>query len=138
MDSVSSFFRLTVIRQVKMIRLLTYISSRLRALVAKRDWNEVEEIAKSRKSPIGWEPFFNQTLQAGNQRLAAVFIPKCTNLEPGATITMYEKCGMRVKAAEEAVKIRDAEAWMRLVEAAGKTTIEGREIERLGATVFKK
>lgn len=28
---------------------------RLRALVAKRDWNEIEEIAKSRKSPIGWE-----------------------------------------------------------------------------------
>jgi hypothetical protein len=29
--------------------------SRLRALVAKRDWNEIEEIAKNRKSPIGWE-----------------------------------------------------------------------------------
>ncbi|KAK8123458.1 hypothetical protein PG999_003376 [Apiospora kogelbergensis] len=111
---------------------------RLRALVAKRDWNEVEEISKSRKSPIGWEPFFNQTLQAGNQRLAAVFIPKCTNLEQGAAVTMYEKCGMRVKAAEEAIKIRDAEAWVRLLEAAGKTTVEGREIERLGAAVFKK
>ncbi|RYP61621.1 hypothetical protein DL769_007619 [Monosporascus sp. CRB-8-3] len=111
---------------------------RLRALVAKRDWNEIEEIAKSRKSPIGWEPFFNQTLQAGNQRLAATFIPKCTNLEPGEAIKMYEKCGMRVKAAEEAVKARDADAWTRLLEAAGKTTVEGREIERLGAQVFKK
>lgn len=111
---------------------------RLRALVAKRDWNEVEEISKNRKSPIGWEPFFNQTLQAGNPRLAAVFIPKCTGLEPGANIAMYEKCGMRVKAAEEAVKQRDAEAWMRLLEAAGKTTTEGREIEKLGAAVFKK
>ncbi|RYP47332.1 hypothetical protein DL768_006583 [Monosporascus sp. mg162] len=111
---------------------------RLRALVAKRDWNEIEEIAKSRKSPIGWEPFFNQTLQAGNQRLAATFIPKCTNLEPGEAIKMYEKCGMRVKAAEEAVKARDADAWTRLLAAAGKTTVEGREIERLGAQVFKK
>ncbi|RYP17815.1 hypothetical protein DL765_004299 [Monosporascus sp. GIB2] len=111
---------------------------RLRALVAKRDWNEIEEIAKSRKSPIGWEPFFNQTLQAGNQRLAATFIPKCANLEPGEAIKMYEKCGMRVKAAEEAVKARDADAWTRLLEAAGKTTVEGREIERLGAQVFKK
>lgn len=51
---------------------------------------------------------------------------------------MYEKCGMRVKAAEEAVKQRDAEAWMRLLEAAGKTTTEGREIEKLGAAIFKK
>ncbi|RYP92214.1 hypothetical protein DL770_001633 [Monosporascus sp. CRB-9-2] len=111
---------------------------RLRALVAKRDWNEIEEIAKGRKSPIGWEPFFNQTLQAGNPRLAATFIPKCTNLEPGEAIKMYEKCGMRVKAAEEAVKARDADAWARLLEAAGKSTVEGREIERLGAQVFKK
>ncbi|KAI1824869.1 vacuolar protein sorting-associated protein [Xylaria intraflava] len=111
---------------------------RLRALVAKRDWNEIEDIAKSRKSPIGWEPFFNLILQAGNARLAATFIPKCTNLEPGAAITMYEKCGMRVKAAEEAVKAKDADAWVRLLEAAGKTTSEGREIERLGTQVFKK
>ena len=28
---------------------------RLRALVAKRDWAELEEMAKNRKSPIGWE-----------------------------------------------------------------------------------
>lgn len=143
--------------------------NRLRALVAKRDWNEVEEIAKNRKSPIGWEvrkvqtyitnppiiiifpqnpkltiekttpqPFFNLVLQAGNARLASVFVPKCTNLEPGAAVTMYEKCGMRVKAAEEAVKAKDADAWMRLLEAAGKTTPEGREIDKLGAQVFKK
>lgn len=45
---------------------------------------------------------------------------------------------MRVKAAEEAIKARDAESWSRLLEVAGKTTMEGREIERLGAQVFKK
>ena len=28
---------------------------RLRALVAKRDWGELEEIGKNKKSPIGWE-----------------------------------------------------------------------------------
>ncbi|KAH9906444.1 vacuolar protein sorting-associated protein 16 [Xylariomycetidae sp. FL2044] len=112
---------------------------RLRALVAKRDFNEIEDISKNRKSPIGWEPFFNQVLQAGNPNLAAKFIPKCTNLEPGAAVAMYEKCGQRVKAAEEAVKMKDAEAWMRLLEAAGgKNTPDGREIERLGAQVFKK
>ena len=32
---------------------------RLRALVAKRDWGELEEIAKSHKSPIGWEVCFS-------------------------------------------------------------------------------
>ena len=51
---------------------------------------------------------------------------------------MYEKCGMRVRAAEEAVKIKDAETWAKLLEAAGRNTQEGREIERLGMAVFKK
>ena len=51
---------------------------------------------------------------------------------------MYEKCEMRVKAAEEAVKSKDMEAWQRLLEAAGKGTPEGREIERLGQTAFAK
>jgi hypothetical protein len=46
---------------------------------------------------------------------------------------MYEKCGMRVKAAEEAVKIKDVETVDRLRVAAGVGTIEAREIERLGA-----
>ena len=109
---------------------------RLRALVAKRDWAEIEEISRTRRSPIGWEPFYNLTLQAGNPRLAAVFVPKCTGLEQGMTITMYEKCGMRVKAAEEAVRLKDREAWGRLLEVAGRGSVEGREIERVGA-VFK-
>ena len=84
------------------------------------------------------QPFFNLTLQAGNPRLAAVFVPKCTGLEAGETITMYEKCGMRVRAAEEAVRLKDAEAWQRLLEAAGRGSQEGREIERLGLAAFKR
>ncbi|KAF4120359.1 vacuolar protein sorting-associated protein 16 [Geosmithia morbida] len=111
---------------------------RLRALVAKRDWHEIEDISKSRNSPIGWEPYFDLVLQAGNQKVAAIFIPKCTRLEQGATIEMYEKCGMRLRAAEEATRLKDAEAWQRLLEAAGRDTQEGREIERLGNAVFKK
>ncbi len=85
------------------------------------------------------QPFFNQTLQAGNPRLAAAFVPKCAGLEPGAAVAMYEKCGMRVRAAEEAVRARDADAWARLLEAAGgRNTAEGGEIDKLGAQVFNK
>lgn len=40
---------------------------------------------------------------------------------------------MRVKAAEEAVKIKDVEAVDRLRDAAGVGTVEGREIDKLGA-----
>lgn len=33
----------------------TYWWIRLRALVSRRDWSELEEVSKQRKSPIGWE-----------------------------------------------------------------------------------
>ena len=46
---------------------------------------------------------------------------------------MYEKCGMRVRAAEEAVRRKDDAAWQRLLAAAGRGSQEGREMERLGA-----
>lgn len=46
---------------------------------------------------------------------------------------MWEKCGMLVKAAEEAVKAKDVAAVDRFRAAAGVGTVEGREIERLGA-----
>ena len=67
-----------------------------------------------------------------------MFVPKCTGLEAGETITMYEKCGMRVRAAEEAVRLKDAESWQRLLEAAGRGSQEGREIERVGHATFKR
>ncbi|KAJ9216016.1 hypothetical protein DTO166G4_2260 [Paecilomyces variotii] len=85
----------------------TYWWIRLRALVAKRDWGEIEEIAKIKKSPIGWEPFYNEILGAGNTKLASNFVPKCTNLPVADRIEMWVKCGMVVKAAEEAHKAKD-------------------------------
>jgi len=50
-------------------------------------------------------------------------------------VAMYEKCGMRVKAAEEAVKMKDAETVERLRQAAGVGSVEAREIERIGAVL---
>jgi hypothetical protein len=41
---------------------------RLRALVAKRDWGELEEIAKLKKSPIGWEVRQSIILNYWNRR----------------------------------------------------------------------
>lgn len=85
----------------------TYAYIRLRALVAARHWNELEESAKQKKSPIGWEPFFNEILAAGNTRVASVFIPKCTNLTVAERVDMWIKCGLVVKAGEEAFKAKD-------------------------------
>jgi vacuolar protein sorting-associated protein 16 len=102
---------------------------RLRALVQKRDFAELEEVGtKNRKSPIGWEvcvycflfllsayltkdqPFFNEILSAGNPKSASHFIPKCTSLPVQDRIDMWVKCGLLVKAGEEAVKSKDVAA----------------------------
>ncbi|KAJ5489128.1 hypothetical protein N7539_004018 [Penicillium diatomitis] len=80
---------------------------RLRALVAKRDWGELEEMAKTKKSPIGWVPFYNEILGAGNTKLASLFVSKCTHLPVPDRIEMWVKCGMIVKAGEEAHKMKD-------------------------------
>lgn len=104
---------------------------RLRALVAKRDWSELEDLAnKNRKSSIGWEPYYNEILGAGKPELAGgTFVAKCTGLAPRERSEMYVKCGMVAKAAEELAKARDAEG---LEELRGKTRGSGAaEIDRM-------
>jgi vacuolar protein sorting-associated protein 16 len=86
----------------------THAWLRLRGLVAARHWGELEETAKQKRSAIGWEPFFNEVLSAGNPRLAALFVPKCTTLTPAERVEMWVKCGLVVKAGEEALKAKDA------------------------------
>ncbi|KAL4761161.1 tethering complex subunit VPS16 [Aspergillus foveolatus] len=111
----------------------TYWWLRLRALVAKRDWGELEEIGKIKKSPIGWEPFYNEILGAGNTKLASVFVPKCTNLPAEERIEMWVKCGMIVKAGEEAFKAKDIYTLELLQgKASGPSAVEiGRMINQL-------
>ena len=84
---------------------------RLRALVAARNWNELEDIAgKNRKSVIGWEPYFNEILGAGNTKLAGgIFVAKCTGLTARERSEMWVKCGMLTRAGEELVRAKDIE-----------------------------
>jgi hypothetical protein len=108
--------------------ILTYLH-RLRALVAARNWSEIETISGTRKSPIGWEPFFNALLTAGNPRLASVFIPKITATS-AEKVEMWIKCGMIKQAAEEAVKSKDVKKLEELKGLSNKPG-EATEIERL-------
>lgn len=107
----------------------SYTWLRLRALVASRRFIDIEEWAKAKKSPIGWEPFFNEVLAAGNTRVASLFIPKCTQLTVAERVEMWVKCGLLVKAGEEASKAKDRELLLSLRDkASGSAAVE---IERL-------
>ncbi|KAF2189089.1 vacuolar protein sorting-associated protein 16 [Zopfia rhizophila CBS 207.26] len=102
---------------------------RLRALVAARHWYELEELSKQKKSPIGWEHFFNEILAAGNTRVASNFINKCTGLTAGERVEMWIKCGLLVKAGEEALKAKDR---AKLEELRGRASgSAGVELERM-------
>ncbi len=75
------------------------------------------------------QPFYNETLGAGNTRLASTFIPKCTNLTVTERVEMWVKCGMIVKAGEEALKAKDLNTLQDLSsKATGQQAVE---IERM-------
>ncbi|QIW94598.1 hypothetical protein AMS68_000116 [Peltaster fructicola] len=80
---------------------------RLRALITRRDWPALEALSKERKSPIGWEPFFNDILGAGNPKVASMYITKCAGLAVAERVDMWVKCGMITKAGEEALRAKD-------------------------------
>ena len=55
------------------------------------------------------QPFFSEILSAGNTKLAAFFIPKCSSsaTTPAERVDMYVKCGLPLKAAEEAFRVKN-------------------------------
>jgi hypothetical protein len=107
-----------------------YAWIRLRALVAARNWGELEELSKSRRSPINWEPYYNEILAAGRTQLAGVFVAKCTAQTPQDRSEMYVKCGMIAEAGKELAKAKDVDGLELL---RGKTSDRNAqmEIERL-------
>ena len=68
-------------------------------------------------------------LGAGNTKLASAFIPKCTNLEAAQRVDMWVKCGMIVKAGEEALRAKDLKSLEDLRGKASGNTVG--EIDRM-------
>lgn len=104
---------------------------RLRALISARNWGELEETLKSRKSAIGWEHYFNEILGAGNTRLAGSFVAKCTHLTPQQRSDMFVKCGLTVEAGRELVKAKDVSGLEKLRDGNVLGAADGIEIERM-------
>lgn len=81
----------------------------LQALVARKDWDHLERFAKSKKSPIGYYPFYNECIKAGNQKAAAKYVSSCTNFDYKKRIDMFVECNDIRGAVGEASKAKDAE-----------------------------
>lgn len=72
---------------------------KLRALAAARSWAQLEQFAKSKKSPIGYEPFVEHLLEIDQPGQAAVYVPRC---DARHRPDLYVRCGLWGKAAEAA------------------------------------
>jgi len=76
-----------------------FSTNRLRALVAKRDWNEIEDISRQRKAPpIGWEVsailcanFVVATSGANLPILLAIFQPDPPSGKPTSRGIVYSQ-----------------------------------------------
>ncbi|GAA5958825.1 hypothetical protein JCM21900_003937 [Sporobolomyces salmonicolor] len=74
---------------------------KLKSLIALRDWDALEAFARSKKSPIGYEPWVEHLIEAGAQRQAVKFIERC---EGRNRVELYVKAGEWVTAGQECVR----------------------------------
>ncbi|KAI5475070.1 hypothetical protein MNV49_001946 [Pseudohyphozyma bogoriensis] len=77
---------------------------KMKAFIEVRDWEGLEAFAKSKKSPIGYEPFVEALVVAGSQRQALSYIPKC---EQKNRVELYVKCGEWVLGGQECLRRAD-------------------------------
>lgn len=79
---------------------------KLRALVEIRDWDGVATLAKSKKSPIGYEPFVEECVKAGQFTEASKYIQRC---DPHLRAGLFLKIESYAEAGEEAFQQKDME-----------------------------
>jgi hypothetical protein len=70
---------------------------KLKALTETRNWEQLELFSKSKRSPIGIEPFADHLIATGNTRQALNYIPKC---EARNRPELYVRAGEWIRAAE--------------------------------------
>lgn len=64
-----------------------------------RDFEGLETFAKSKKSPIGYEPFVRHLVNKGFSKQASTFVPRC---DAKVRADLYIQCGEWRQAGLEA------------------------------------
>ncbi|KAG8907134.1 hypothetical protein FRB99_005242 [Tulasnella sp. 403] len=63
---------------------------KLYALTDLKDFDGLEAFAKSKRSPIGYEPFVSHLVKQGHAKQALPYVAKC---DPKSRVDLYVKCG---------------------------------------------
>lgn len=74
---------------------------KLRSLISLRDWDALDTFARSKKSPIGYEPWVDELIRAGAHRQAVKYVERC---DVRNRVELYVKCGEWVMAGQECVR----------------------------------
>lgn len=78
---------------------------RVQCLAAQGMWNELEKFSKSKKSPIGYEPFVDECLNYNEEREAKKYLAK---VKEESKVKYLVKLKMLNEAVEAAVEQKDA------------------------------
>ncbi|XP_051136624.1 protein VACUOLELESS1 [Andrographis paniculata] len=82
------------------------------ALATIRDWDALEKFSKEKRPPIGYRPFVEACVDAGEKEQALKYIPKLA--DPRERAESYAKIGMAKEAADAASQAKDGELLGRL------------------------
>ncbi|KIO15844.1 hypothetical protein M407DRAFT_235273 [Tulasnella calospora MUT 4182] len=77
---------------------------KLYALTETKDFDGLEAFAKSKRSPIGYEPFINHLIKSGYLKQAASYVPRC---DAKTRADLYVRCGEWRLAALECKERND-------------------------------
>ncbi|KAG7548910.1 hypothetical protein FFLO_03202 [Filobasidium floriforme] len=103
-DTMSELLRIGLGKRAEKVRSDWKVSDKrwwwikLKALVELKDWEGLDAFAKSKKSPIGYEPFVVQLLEKGELTRAANFVARC---DVKRRVDLYLQCDDWGRAANE-------------------------------------
>jgi hypothetical protein len=71
---------------------------KLQALTATRDFEGLEAFARSKRSPIGYEPFVRHLVEKGHSKHAVAYVSRCDSHK---RVDLYVECGEWRMAGKE-------------------------------------
>ncbi len=89
---------------------------KVKALAEARNWIELDRFAKSKKSPIGYEPFVEECIAMQNRGEAKKYIQKVPNEKK---VGFYLRLGEFEEAIEAAAAMKSDEMFDEIAKAAG-------------------
>ncbi|KAF8331517.1 vacuolar assembling/sorting protein VPS16 [Cantharellus anzutake] len=99
--------------------------TKLHALVDVKDFDGLDAFAKSKRSPIGYEPFVEYLVSQGYTKQAASFVPKC---DSKLRVDLYVKCNEWKMAAQEC-KERGDKAKLQELKQLSPNNVVARELD---------